>query len=31
VQELRDWASTWGQYLLSLETGEIRKELTANI
>jgi nitrogenase iron protein NifH len=31
VQELRDWAGKWGQYLLSLETGEIRKELTANI
>ena len=31
VQELRDWAGKWGQYLLALETGEIRKELTANI
>jgi nitrogenase iron protein NifH len=31
VQELRDWASSWGKYLLSLETGEIRPELSANI
>jgi nitrogenase iron protein NifH len=31
VQELRDWAGEWGRYLLSLETGEIRKEMTANI
>ncbi|MDR0561076.1 MAG: nitrogenase iron protein [Spirochaetaceae bacterium] len=31
VQELRDWAGKWGQYLLSLETGEVREELTANI
>jgi nitrogenase iron protein NifH len=31
VRELREWAGKWGQYLLSLETGEIRKELTANI
>ncbi|MDR1899855.1 MAG: nitrogenase iron protein [Treponema sp.] len=31
VQELRDWAGKWGQYLLSMETGEIRRELTANI
>jgi nitrogenase iron protein NifH len=31
VQELRDWAEKWGKYLLSIETGEIRQELTANI
>jgi nitrogenase iron protein NifH len=31
VKELREWAGKWGQYLLSMETGEIRKELTANI
>ncbi|MDR1930242.1 MAG: nitrogenase iron protein [Treponema sp.] len=31
VQELRDWAGKWGEYLLSLETGEIRRELSANI
>ncbi len=31
VQELRDWASKWGDYLLALETGSIRPELSANI
>ncbi|MDR1932894.1 MAG: nitrogenase iron protein [Spirochaetales bacterium] len=31
VPELREWAGKWGKYLLSLETGEIRKELTANL
>jgi nitrogenase iron protein NifH len=31
VDELREWAGKWGQYLLSLETGEVREELSANI
>jgi nitrogenase iron protein NifH len=31
VQELRDWAGKWGQYLLAIETGEVRQELAANI
>ncbi|MDR1143297.1 MAG: nitrogenase iron protein [Spirochaetaceae bacterium] len=31
VQELRDWAGKWGTYLLSIEKGEIREELSANI
>ncbi|MDR0322280.1 MAG: nitrogenase iron protein [Treponema sp.] len=31
VQELRDWASKWGDYLLSLETGTVREELSTNI
>jgi len=31
VQELRDWASKWGKYLLALETGTIREELSGNI
>jgi hypothetical protein len=31
VQALRDWAGKWGKYLLSLETGEVRPELAANI
>ena len=31
VQELRDWASKWGDYLLALETGTIREELSSNI
>ncbi|MDR1029347.1 MAG: nitrogenase iron protein [Treponema sp.] len=31
IQELRDWAARWGQYLLSMERGEIREELSANI
>jgi nitrogenase iron protein NifH len=31
VQELRDWAAKWGDYLLALESGSIRPELSANI
>lgn len=31
VQELRNWASKWGDYLLALETGSIRPELSSNI
>jgi nitrogenase iron protein NifH len=31
VQELRDWAGKWGKYLLSIQTGEVRQELAANI
>ena len=31
VQELRDWASKWGDYLLALETSTIREELSSNI
>ena len=31
VQELRDWAAKWGDYLLALETGTIRPELSANL
>lgn len=31
VQELRDWASKWGDYLLALETGNIRPELSGNL
>jgi nitrogenase iron protein NifH len=31
VQELRDWGSKWGDYLLALETGTIREELSSNI
>jgi len=31
VQELRDWASKWGDYLLALETGTIREDLSSNI
>ncbi|MDR2485915.1 MAG: nitrogenase iron protein [Treponema sp.] len=31
VQELRGWAGKWGQYLLSIETGEVREELSGNI
>jgi nitrogenase iron protein NifH len=31
VKDLREWADKWGKYLLALETGEIREELTANI
>lgn len=31
VQELRDWASKWGDYLLSVSTGTIREELSSNI
>jgi nitrogenase iron protein NifH len=31
VQELREWAGKWGTYLLAIEKGEIREELSANI
>ena len=31
IQDLREWAGKWGQYLLSIETGEVREELSANI
>ena len=31
VQELRDWASKWGDYLFALQTGSIRPELSSNI
>ncbi len=31
VQELREWAAKWGDYLLSLETGSIRPELVGNL
>lgn len=31
VQELREWASRWGDYLLALETGSIRPELSGNL
>ncbi len=31
VQELRSWASKWGDYLLALETGNIQPELSSNI
>lgn len=31
IQELRDWASKWGDYLLALETGSIRPELSGNL
>lgn len=31
VQELRDWAAKWGDYLLSVSTGTIREELSSNI
>jgi nitrogenase iron protein NifH len=31
VQELRDWGSKWGQYLLAMENGEIRTELATNL
>jgi len=31
VKELRDWASKWGDYLLSVSTGTIREELSSNI
>jgi len=31
IQELRDWAAGWGDYLLALETGNIRPELSGNI
>ncbi len=31
TNELRDWASKWADYLLALETGNIRTELSANL
>lgn len=31
VQDLREWASKWGTYLLSVETGEVRQELANNL
>jgi len=31
VQELREWASRWGDYLLALQTGDIRPEFSGNI
>lgn len=31
IGDLRAWASKWGDYLLALETGEIRTEVSANI
>jgi nitrogenase iron protein NifH len=31
VSELRAWASKWGDYLLALETGEVRTEAYGNI
>jgi len=31
VQELRDWAAKWGDYLLSISTGTIREEMSSNI
>lgn len=31
VGELRDWASKWGDYLLALETGEVRAEAGGNL
>ncbi len=31
VQELRDWAAKWGDYLLALETGSLRPEALGNI
>lgn len=31
VAQLRDWASKWGDYLLALETGNIRTELAGNL
>jgi len=31
VSELREWASKWGDYLLALETGEVRTEAVGNI
>ena len=31
IQELRAWAAKWGDYLLSLETGTIRPELSGNL
>ncbi|HEX2927906.1 MAG TPA: nitrogenase iron protein [Ruminiclostridium sp.] len=31
VKELREWASRWGDYLLALETGEIKTEAAGNL
>jgi len=31
VSELREWASKWGDYLLAMETGEVRTEALGNI
>ncbi|HEX2946980.1 MAG TPA: nitrogenase iron protein [Clostridia bacterium] len=31
IQELRDWASKWGDYLLALESGSIRPEMSGNL
>ncbi len=31
IQELRNWASKWGDYLLALETGNIRPEFSGNL
>jgi len=31
IQELRAWAAKWGDYLLALETGTIREEMSSNI
>jgi nitrogenase iron protein NifH len=31
IQELRAWASKWGDYLLALETGTVRPELSGNL
>ncbi|WP_027621697.1 nitrogenase iron protein [Acetivibrio clariflavus] len=31
IADLRAWASRWGDYLLALETGEVRTEVSSNI
>lgn len=31
VSELRQWAAKWGDYLLALETGEVRTEAAGNL
>ena len=31
VQDLREWASRWGDYLLALETGSVKPEYSANL
>lgn len=31
IQELRAWAAKWGDYLLALETGTVRPELSGNL
>ncbi|ADY57074.1 Nitrogenase iron protein [Syntrophobotulus glycolicus DSM 8271] len=31
ISELREWAAKWGDYLLALETGEVRTEAVGNI